>query len=84
MCFYGVMGVYITPDLIVGTVLSAFFYGFWCAGFWTVKQGCNLCSCTDRLTACTELRTDLLSAPSPKGAAVAGTRPSRRQITSES
>ena len=31
MCFYGVMGVYITPDLIVGTVLSAFFYGFWCA-----------------------------------------------------
>ena len=30
MCFYGVMGVYITPDLIVGTVLSAFFYGFWC------------------------------------------------------
>ena len=29
MCFYGVMGVYITPDLIVGTVLSAFFYGFW-------------------------------------------------------
>ena len=30
MCFYGIMAVYITPDLIVATVLSAFFYGFWC------------------------------------------------------
>ena len=30
MAFYGIMGVYVTPDLIVGTILSAFFYGFWC------------------------------------------------------
>ena len=30
MCFYGVMGVYITPDLIAGAVLSGFFHGFWC------------------------------------------------------
>ncbi|KAK9820341.1 hypothetical protein WJX72_009201 [[Myrmecia] bisecta] len=29
MAFYGIMGVYITPDLIAGSVLSSFFYGFW-------------------------------------------------------
>ena len=39
MCFYGVMGVYITPDLIVGTVLSAFFYGFWCATDAALQSG---------------------------------------------
>ena len=31
MAFYGIMGVYVTPDLVVATVLSSFFYGFWCA-----------------------------------------------------
>lgn len=30
MAAYGIMGVYVTPDLIVATVLSSFFYGFWC------------------------------------------------------
>ena len=46
MCFYGVMGVYITPDLIVGTVLSAFFYGFWCA-----TDGARSGSCMPALLA---------------------------------
>jgi hypothetical protein len=46
MCFYGVMGVYITPDLIVGTVLSAFFYGFWCA---CVGRDTGLVSLFDRI-----------------------------------
>ena len=31
MAFYGIMGVYVTPDLVVATVLSSFFYGFWYA-----------------------------------------------------
>ena len=30
MCFYGVMAVYITPDLVIGTIVSSFFHGFWC------------------------------------------------------
>ena len=30
MVFYGVMAVYITADLVFGSVLSGFFYGFWC------------------------------------------------------
>lgn len=27
--FYGVMAVYITPDLAFGSVISGFFYSFW-------------------------------------------------------
>ena len=27
MAFYGIMGVYITPTLVVASVLSGFFYG---------------------------------------------------------
>ena len=29
MVFYGIMIVYVTPDLIVGTILSALFYLLW-------------------------------------------------------
>lgn len=29
MTFYGIMGVYITPDLSIAAVLSSFWYGFW-------------------------------------------------------
>eukprot|EP00891_Asterochloris_glomerata_P005114 jgi/Astpho2/5114/Aster-06326 len=29
MTFYGIMGVYVTPDLAIASVLSSFFYGFW-------------------------------------------------------
>ena len=27
MAFYGIMGVYVTPNLVVASVLSGFFYG---------------------------------------------------------
>jgi hypothetical protein len=27
MAFYGIMGVYVTPSLVVASVLSGFFYG---------------------------------------------------------
>ena len=30
MSFYGIMGVYITPDLRFASTLSGFFYGLWC------------------------------------------------------
>ena len=30
MVFYGIFAVYITADLVFGSVLSGFFYGFWC------------------------------------------------------
>ena len=58
MCFYGVMGVYITPDLIVGTVLSAFFYGFWCvrtqsrAALWHFPRAIILIPCGNNLHIC--------------------------------
>lgn len=29
MGFYGIMGVYVTPNLVFASVLSGFFYGFW-------------------------------------------------------
>ena len=29
MSFYGIMGVYITPDLRFASTLSGFFYGLW-------------------------------------------------------
>ena len=29
MTFYGIMGVYVTADLALASVLSSFFYGLW-------------------------------------------------------
>lgn len=49
MAFYGIMGVYITPNLVVASVLSGFFYG---VSFLpcvqpsftdVVKPGCQMC-----------------------------------------
>lgn len=36
MAFYGIMGVYVTPNLVVASVLSGFFYG--------APMSCDHCS----------------------------------------
>ena len=46
MSFYGIMGVYITPDLRFASTLSGFFYGLWC-GTTPLHQPGIIVSCMD-------------------------------------
>ena len=59
MVFYGVMAVYITADLVFGSVLSGFFYGFWC-GPDNVFVSCLFCACNSLPIFCMRSSTTCL------------------------
>jgi hypothetical protein len=42
MAFYGIMGVYVTPSLVVASVLSGFFYGALLLCF-VLSSPCRIC-----------------------------------------